>query len=404
MTETALGLPALGTGRLFASAGPDLAAHEAAYGPRRTGWTREALLAELEASGLAGRGGAGFPAWRKLSSLGARRAVVVANGAEGEPLSRKDAALLTGAPHLVLDGLLTAAEALNASQLFVYAPAASLAGVAAALAERRDGRRISLVESPGTFVSGEASAVVSALETGLALPRDSAARLTTAGYRGLPTLVHNVETLAQLALVARYGADWFRTAGTDDDPGTRLVSVSGDVPTPRVAEVPGGTSLRDILLGAGADPGSLAAVLVGGFHGAWVPAKALDRRASAAGLADYGARPGAGVLLALAAGRCGLAAAAPIARYLADGSARQCGPCTFGLPAMAAVLERIAGGERSPWLAAEAERLAGLITGRGACHHPDATAGFVRSTLTVFRQEVRAHLNGDCTGTRGWQP
>ncbi|WP_433876496.1 NADH-ubiquinone oxidoreductase-F iron-sulfur binding region domain-containing protein [Sinomonas atrocyanea] len=404
MTETALGLPALGTGRLFASAGPDLAAHGAAYGPRSTGWTREALLAELEASGLAGRGGAGFPAWRKLSTLGARRAVVVANGAEGEPLSRKDAALLTGAPHLVLDGLLTAAEALNASQLFVYAPAASLAGVAAALAERRDGRRISLVESPGTFVSGEASAVVSALETGVALPRDSAARLTTTGYRGLPTLVHNVETLAQLGLVARYGADWFRTAGTDDDPGTRLVSVSGDVPTPRVAEVPGGTPLRDILLGAGADPGSLAAVLVGGFHGAWVPAKALDRRATAAGLAEYGARPGAGVLLALGAGRCGLAAAAPIARYLAEGSARQCGPCTFGLPAMAAVLERIAAGERSPWLAAEAERLAGLVTGRGACHHPDATAGFVRSTLTVFRAEVRAHLNADCTGTQGWRP
>lgn len=400
-TETDIRLPALGTGRLFAAAGPGQSAHEAAYGARRDDWTREALLTELEASGLAGRGGAGFPAWRKLSSISGRRPVVIANGAEGEPVSRKDAALLRRAPHLVLDGLLDAGRALGASQLFVYAPADSLASVADAVAERRDARRVRLVEAPRTFISGEATAVVSALEGGPALPRDTTVRLSSSGYRGQPTLLHNIETLAQLALVARYGAAWFRSTGTREDPGTRLVSLAGDVAADAVLEVPGGATVRDILQAGGVDAASTAAVLVGGFHGAWVPTGGFDRPMTAAGLARYGGRPGAGVLLAVAKGRCGLAAAAPIARYLADSSAQQCGPCMFGLPAMAAVLERIAAGERTPWLASEAERLAGLVTGRGACRHPDGAAGFVRSTLSVFRDEVHAHLGGACV--QGWQ-
>ncbi|MGT2463949.1 NADH-ubiquinone oxidoreductase-F iron-sulfur binding region domain-containing protein [Sinomonas atrocyanea] len=400
-TETDIRLPALGTGRLFAAAGPGRAAHDAAYGARRDDWTREALLTELEASGLAGRGGAGFPAWRKLSSISGRRPVVIANGAEGEPVSRKDAALLRRAPHLVLDGLLDAGEALGASQLFVYAPADALAAVAEAVAERRDARRVRLVEAPRTFISGEATAVVSALEGGPALPRDTTVRLSTSGYRGQPTLLHNIETLAHLALVARYGSAWFRSTGTREDPGTRLVSLAGDVPADAVLEVPGGATVREILQAGGVDAASTAAVLVGGFHGAWVPAGGFDRPMTAAGLARYGGRPGAGVLLAVAKGRCGLTAAAPIARYLADSSAQQCGPCMFGLPAMAAVLERIAAGERTQWLASEAERLAGLVTGRGACRHPDGAAGFVRSTLSVFRDEVHAHLGGACV--QGWQ-
>ncbi|WP_138443875.1 NADH-ubiquinone oxidoreductase-F iron-sulfur binding region domain-containing protein [Sinomonas susongensis] len=401
MTEMTLDPRQLGTGGLFTAAVPDLASHEAAYGRRPSGWTRSPLLRELEASGLAGRGGAGFPAWRKLAAVGAGRPAVIANGAEGEPLSRKDTALLRQAPHLVLDGLVTAGEAVGASELFLYATAESLPGVGQALAERRDGPRVTLVEAPAAFISGEASAVVNALETGTALPRDKAARIARSGYQGRPTLLHNVETLAHLALVARYGAQWFRSAGTADDPGTRLYSLSGDVPAEWVVEAPGGASLRDVLRLGGAEPSSLAAVLVGGFHGAWVPAEAFDLPLTARGLARYGASPGAGVLLALARGRCGLQASAGIVRYLAESSARQCGPCMFGLPAMATVLERIAAGERAPWLASEAERLAGLVTGRGACHHPDGSARFVRSSLGVFKDEVRAHLAGACTAHHG---
>lgn len=400
MTEMTLDAPRLGSGRLFAAPSPTLSAHEDVYGLRPVGWRREPLLAELEASGLTGRGGAGFPAWRKLAALAGAGAVVIGNGAEGEPLSRKDAALLRHAPHLVLDGLLTAAEAVQASEAFIYATAPSLPSVASALSERRDAAKVRLVEAPEAFITGEASAVVNALETGVALPRDKPLRLGTSGYRGRPTLLHNVETLAQLALVARYGAQWFRSEGTQDDPGTRLFSLAGDVPAESVFEAPGGSTLRQLLMAGGVEPALIAAVLVGGFYGAWVPAEAFDLPLTAPALTHYGAKPGAGVLLALGRGRCGLEVAASVGRYLADSSARQCGPCMFGLPAMANVVERIAGGERTPWLAAEAERLAAVVNGRGACHHPDGSAGFVRSSLRIFRDEVQAHLAGVCTAAR----
>ena len=404
MTTMPLGLPQLATGRLFAAGGAALTAHEAAYGPRPAGWTREGLLRELESSGLTGRGGAGFPAWRKLGSVaGGRRPVVVANGAEGEPLSHKDAALLRHSPHLVLDGLVTVGEAVRAAELFLYTTARSLPSVEAALVERRDRVRIKLVEAPEAFITGEASAVVNALETGTALPKDKPARLGASGYQGRPTLLHNVETLAQIALVARYGADWFRSEGTTDDPGSRLFSLSGDVPAETVLEAPGGATLREVLAEGGVDPAFVRAVLVGGFHGAWVPPEGFDLPLTVRGLAAFGAAPGPGVLMVLARERCGLESSASVTRYLAASSARQCGPCMFGLPAMAGVLERIAAGERTPWLAAEAERLAGLVTGRGACHHPDGSARFVRSSLTVFRDEVLAHLDGTCSA-HGGQP
>jgi NADH:ubiquinone oxidoreductase subunit F (NADH-binding) len=404
MTEMTLDAPRLGAGRLFAALSPTLSAHEAVYGPRPVGWRRESLLAELEASGLTGRGGAGFPAWRKLGALAGTGAVVIGNGAEGEPLSRKDAALLRHAPHLVIDGVLTAAEAVRASEVFIYATAPSLPGLASALSERRDASKVRLVEAPEAFISGEASAVVNALETGVALPRDKPLRLGTSGYRGRPTLLHNVETLAQLALVARYGAQWFRSEGTQEDPGTRLFSLAGDVPAESVLEASGGSTLRELLMAGGVEPGRIAAVLVGGFYGAWVPAEAFELPLTARALTQYGAKPGAGVLMALGRGRFGLEAAASVARYLADSSARQCGPCMFGLPAMASVIERIAGGERTPWLAAEAERLAAVVNGRGACHHPDGSAGFARSSLRIFHDEVQAHLAGFCTASRRSTP
>ena len=212
--------------RLFAAgATAGHAAHLAAYGRMPQGSARS-LLQELEVSGLTGRGGAGFSAWRKFAAVDfarrpnryARRTggpVLIANGAEGEPLSFKDATLLHNAPHLVIDGLLAAAEALGAGRMFIYAGAASLPAVAGALAERADARHIALLEAPHTFVAGQASAVVNFLETGRALPRDLAGRLAESGFKGRPTLVQNVETWAHIALVARYGAGWFRRSAAD---------------------------------------------------------------------------------------------------------------------------------------------------------------------------------------------
>lgn len=395
--------------RLLA-AGPDagLARHLETFGSLDPDAPASGLLAVLEASGLTGRGGAAFETWLKAVATAKSgrkgflpgRPVVIANGAEGEPLSFKDKTLLAHAPHLVIDGLLALTRALAGSRMYLYVSAASLPGVHRALLEHPGAQRIELVEAPERFISGESSAVVNMIATGSALPLDQRRRLSESGLNGRPTLVLNVETVAQVALILRYGAAWFRDAGTATDPGTRLVSVSGPAPARDVVlEVPGGARLTDVLRFAGMDPAVISAVLVGGYHGRWVRpgAQVLSPVGQAGGVV----RPGAGVIHALSTGTCGLQVTAGILNFLAGESARQCGPCMFGLPAMASVLNRIAAGERNPRLPAELDRLGKLVSGRGACRHPDGTAGLVGSALEVFADDVRAHLAGRCAGPGG---
>jgi NADH:ubiquinone oxidoreductase subunit F (NADH-binding) len=212
--------------------------------------------------------------------------------------------------------------------------------------------------------------------------------------------VQNVETLAHLALVARYGAAWFRARGSQDDPGSRLLTVSGAVRRPAVHEVAGGTSLGEAISRAGGPIGNLQAVLVGGYHGGWVPwnAETVHLPLVRSALAPYDAAPGAGVLVALDTQHCGLVAAAGIARYLAGQNAGQCGPCRNGLPTIADHLADLAAG-RNPTVAhAEIVRISGSVEGRGACHHPNGTIRMVRSTLRTFRTEVEHHLGARCSG------
>ncbi len=398
--------PPKGTNRLFqAGTDADLNAHLKAYGPLRLTRTGPDFITELEASGLIGRGGAGFPAWRKLAAtrpgragLGSRKpTVVIANGAEGEPRSNKDKTLLRNAPHLVIDGLLVAAAVLRATETYIYTTSDNMPALRRAIAERPDAKKIVLVVAAHTFVSGEASAVVNAMENDKAVPTDRLVRLSDSGLHRKPTLVNNVETLAHIALIARFGAAWFRTVGSERDPGTRLLTVTGDVGREAVLEVPGDTTIGTVLEACEARQGSVEAVLIGGYHGAWVPAGHSDAQISPDGLAAFGAHPGAGVLVVLGKNRCGLKTAADIVNYLAQQSARQCGPCMYGLPAIGSLLTRLAGGERNQKLAREIGHLSKMITGRGSCHHPDGTTRMVLSTLSVFSDEIAHHLSGHCT-------
>jgi len=388
--------------RVLAAGPADLATHAGRHGPLPWRGGPGLLIPTVEAAGLTGRGGAGFPTARKLAAVAAgRRSVVVGNGAEGEPASGKDLALLTGNPHLVLDGLQLAAEAVGAARGHLYAPAGAVPRLRAALAERPGWDRVpvELVEAPDTFVAGEESAVVARVEGHAALPRDTPRRVVEHGVRGAPTLVQNVETLAHLALLARYGPGWFREQGTADEPGTFLATVSGAVAAPGVYEAPYGVPLGELLGQAGGPTAPLQAVLVGGYHGAWLrPDTALP--VSRAGLRPYGASPGAGVLVALPTSACGLVESARIAGYLAGQGAGQCGPCVNGLPRLADTLDRLARRDTDPGLPAEARRLSALVTNRGACHHPDGTARLVLSSLSTFDHEVRLHLAGACTAGR----
>jgi NADH:ubiquinone oxidoreductase subunit F (NADH-binding) len=389
------------TRRLFAARGPGLAEHQQQFGtlPESAG---PALVRCLDESGLTGRGGAGFPTGRKIASVSGRKPVVIGNGAEGEPLSSKDATLLARAPHLVLDGLTIAAKAVAADSVFVYVPQHVMATVQSAVDERAatkmDHTRITIVEAPDRFVAGEESAVVRWIEGGFALPRDRTVPTTKSGVRGRPTLVNNVETLAHIALIARYGPAWFRSVGDTAQPGTMLVTLSGAHMQQSVVEVPTGSPLHGIIATDGrTDPRTLRAVLLGGYHGSWIPADALaGARLSRNGLSALGASPGAGVVYALGPDECGLERTAEIAGYLADQGARQCGPCLNGLPRLFRLLDQLAYGRVDGALVGEIQRMLGLIDGRGSCRHPDGTARLVRSALAVFRSDITRHQHGRC--------
>lgn len=352
------------------------------------------LVALVEASGLRGRGGGGFPTGRKLAAVAAARGrpVVVVNAAEGEPASGKDKVLLRRAPHLVLDGAAAAAAAVGAREVVVAVSSdapAERALVAAALAERTEKLRWRLAPVPPDFVTGEETALLQVLAGGTAKPTLKPPFPFERGLDGAPTLVQNAETLAHVALIARYGADWFRALGSHAEPGTALVTLTGAVVRPGVYEIELGSPLSQLLAQAGGAAEPISAFLVGGYFGGWTrnPAQPLD---VANGL-------GAGAIVALPARACGLAESARVARYLAGESAGQCGPCTHGLAALAGGLQRIAEGRADD--RGRLERWAGQVSGRGACRHPDGAARFVTSSLSAFVEDVALHLrNGRCHG------
>lgn len=353
----------------------------------------EELVALAERAGLTGRGGAGFPTATKMHAVTRRRRrpVVVGNAMEGEPLSQKDAVLVTRVPHLVVEGLAIVGRALRAHRS-VLALGPHLVPGPAEVAAGRHG--VEVVSLEGGFVAGQESALVNQLEGRDPVPRDPLVRVTTHGVDGRPTLVLNAETLAHLALATRHGAEWFREVGTAEDPGTSLFTIDGAVRRPGVVEAARGSRILDVL--APSAPVDPVAVLVGGYHGAWLPADVLGTRLTNADLRPYGATVGAGVLHVLGDDRCPLRVTARIAHYLAGESAGQCGPCINGLPRIADSLRRLADGSRDPRLPAEIDRLALLVTGRGACAHPDGTARMVGSALRVFSSHVGAHLEGWC--------
>jgi len=217
------------------------------------------------------------------------------------------------------------------------------------------------------------------------------------GVGGRPTLVNNVETLAHLALVARFGAAWYRAIGTADDPGSTLVTVTGDVSRPGVYEVALGSAVESALAAA-IPTGSPQAVLVGGYSGTWLPAGALGGiGVDSASLRRVGAVLGCGTLSVLGPGACGLQETAAVARWMAGQSAGQCGPCAHGLPAMADAFDALVRGERRPAAQRRLAQLFETVAGRGACHHPDGVIRMARSALAVFAGEIERHRrHGPC--------
>ena len=361
-----------------------------------------ALFDELEASGLAGRGGGGFTTARKVDFVRrerGRRKVVVVNAMEGEPMGHKDRTLLSTNPHLLLDGAEYLASMIGAQHVDVCVSRndpAIVHHVQRALNERarRRGVEFALRTPPWRYVAGEESALVHWLNDNETMPQYRPKRPDVLHVGRAAALVVNAETSAQVGLIGHFGAAWFREIGTPSSPGSALVSISGAVTHPTVHEVPLGVPLRAILRNAGADPDPQA-VLTGGYGGVWLSAEYLDVAYCDEVLHPLGARVGAGVLVVLPKNACGLAETHRVVRWVANESSRQCGPCAFGLPALAEDLAALV--EGSPNGSAVLTRLrerCAVIDGRGACRHPDGVVRLVESALTVFAADVEDHVHG----------
>ncbi len=381
--------------------GPGLAAHRRLWRrPERL--TTTELIELTRALDVRGRGGAGFPFARKLETTvqsGKRGASVVVNAAEGEPGSAKDSALLLTAPHLVLDGAALVARALDVTTVHVVVagerPAAA-AAIESAIGEVESGIGFTVHATSGGFVGGQARAVLELLSGRPNLPVTAWTPEAVNGLRGRPTLLSNAETFAQVAVAAALGVDEYTRYGTAEQPGTTLVTVGGDGSSGVVLEVPFGVSLAEVLEHCGFDPG--APLVVGGYHGTWLAAADVgSRRIARADLAAAGATIGAGVLLPVDRGACPVTLTARVVAYLAGQSARRCGPCLNGLPALADACTALATGHAGPEVMTRIDSLVGVLPGRGACAHPDGTVRLVRSLVKVFPYEVEAHVHGGCS-------
>ena len=342
----------------------------------------------VDSSGLSGRGGGAFPTGRKMRAAAASGAELIVNACDGELGAHKDEYVVT--EHL--DELVRGAELICRSYRFA-------AHRGSATERRLLAAGLPVLSVPGRYVSSEESSLVSLAQGGLARPLHKAVPVVqglrdSSGRRLHPTVALNAETVWYVGLVAQRGPEWFRSFGTRSEPGPRLVTVTGAVPAPTVLQVQAGDPVRRILADAGAV--APAPVGVGGLSGGFLSASEADTATwSTAHLQPLGCRIGSGVLRVLPTSGCALHEVAQTLAYAAGESASQCGPCMFGVPAVASDFAAVVAGDGSAVQRLHAR--VGLLPGRGACRFPDGVASYARGALRVFAAEIDAHLHGVCT-------
>lgn len=359
------------------------------------------MVAALEATGMLGRGGAGFPVGRKWRAIYDRAEggtpVIVANGAEGEPESAKDRFLMTYRPHLVIDGAVLAARTLGADRVELYLGREHTNAVRAmreAVGQRARSERnlLHVLEAPVGYVAGESTAVVHYINSKDARPLTTPPRMSERGVRNRPTLVQNVESLAYSALVARYGPEWFRERGRGNNRGTALVTVAGPVRHEGVVEIDLGTPLVELVELLGGLTGTPQAVLIGGYFGTWTRIDSVwNLPLDPESLKAAGLTFGCGLVRLLDARACGVDYAARIMAFLAAGSAMQCGPCKYGLADLASASGRVASMSARADDLCDIDHWTTLVTGRGACRHPDGAAQQMSTALAVFADDFVSH-------------
>ena len=363
------------------------------------------LLGEVESSGLVGRGGAAFPLAVKLRSVrdNARLvggAVLVANGEEGEPASIKDRWLLRNRPHLILDGLRLAAAIVEAQRAYVYvSDAESARSVEAALSEldpeTLDGIAIEVLTVPPGYVAGEETAAVQAINGGPVKPTDKPPRPFESGVDGRPTLVSNVETLANLPLLQSDGSAAFRSQGTALSPGTFLATITGGGRPPTLYELPHGMPFTELLALHGVSPEQVRGALMGGYFAGFLNRAVLDTTLDHETMRGLGSGLGCGAISVIT-DDCPVALGASVLAYFDRENAGQCGSCFNAPAAMAAAAGALRDGAATTEDVERLRRWSVVLRGRGACATLDAATNIAASLLDQFPGEVAAHLDGSC--------
>ena len=379
-----------------------------------TGLTPEEVVAEVRTSGLAGRGGAGFPTWSKWSAARAAPGTVkyfICNGDEGDPGAFMDRALLESDPHSVLEGMLIGAYAIGAAELIVYVRAEYPLAVlrlrrAVEQAQERGffgdramgssfSCRIHVHTGAGAFVCGEETALITSLEGRRGMPAPRPPYPVQRGYKGQPTCINNVETLANLPWIFQNGGAAFAAIGTRTSTGTKVFALAGQVRRGGLVEVPMGTPLREIVfgLGGGTRGGApLKAVQLGGPSGGCLPESMLDTSVDYQALASTGAMMGSGGLVVMDASTCMAEMARFFLRFIAAESCGKCAPCRIGTRRAEEILTRIVGGEGRAGDAALLEELSLAVQDGALCGLGRTALNPVLTALRYFRDEIEAHI------------
>jgi NADH:ubiquinone oxidoreductase subunit F (NADH-binding) len=363
------------------------------------------LLDEVDRSGLLGRGGAAFPLAVKLKTVrdaGRRgqRTILLANGEEGEPASVKDRWLLRNRPHLVLDGVRLAARIVAAERAYVYlSDPLSADAVETALAAAQTELPITVVTVDPGYVAGEETAAVRAVNGGPAKPTDKPPRPFEHGVGGHPTLVSNVETLANLPFVQRHGAEEYRSVGTSASPGTLLATITGAGRAPALYELPHGVAFTDVLALHGVSADDVTGVLMGGYFAGLLNTDVLDATLDHETMRRLGSGLGCGAV-GILIDDCPVAVAASVMAYFDRENAGQCGSCFNGTAAMSAVTSALRDGLATADDLTRLERWSVVLRGRGACATLDAATNVAATLLQQFPQVVARHVGGECDACR----
>ncbi len=398
----------------------DAAAYEAAGGyhglRKAVAMSPQDVQKTVIASGLRGRGGAGFPTGQKWSFVPmddtAGHRYVVVNADEKEPGTMKDRLLLEGNPHQLIEGTIIAAWAMKADIAYIflrreYTLAAKHIGKAMAEAHQRGylggnilgsgwSLEMRLHLSAGRYMCGEETGLLNALEGRRATPRNKPPFPQVSGLWGRPTIVNNVETLSNVPHILREGADWYKSLSKSPDTGTKLFGVSGKVMTPGLWELPMGTSLREIIFehaGGMADGLKLRGLIPGGASTDFLSAEQLDVKMDFDSVARAGSRLGTGTIVVLDDHTCPVGMVLSLEKFFARESCGWCTPCREGLPWTARMLQALEEGKgemRDIEILAEQARLLG--PGRTFCALAPGAVEPLQSAIRLFREDFEAHV------------